>query len=133
MLEAIKKEFAVWKTGGTCAVGKMDFDSLKRITQRIDDGVYTDPTETHDHLDFLDALARKVQKIAADAHHQLCPDAEKVLAQIHEVRDELAGVYKKLTAGMKSVHHERPKRYTGTGMYGFGAGSMKQAIAGGKY
>ena len=132
-METLKKEFAAWKTGETCALGKMDFDSLKMMKKNIASGNYTDIAQTRDHLDFLKALEKKVKKIAADAHHQLCPDAEKVLGQIREVTFLLEAVYKKLTAGMKPVHHERPRRYTGTGMYGIGAGSVKQAISGGKY
>lgn len=133
MMEALKQEFAAWKTGGTCALSKMDFDSLKMMKKNIEAGKYTDIAQTRDHLDFLKALEKKVKKIAADAHHRLCPDAEKVLGQIREVCTLLEAVYKKLTAGMKPSHHVRPKRYTGTGMYGIGAGSVKQAISGGTY
>ncbi len=131
VMKALKTEFAAWKTGETCALGKMEFDSLKMMKKNISQGKYTDIAQIRDHIDFLDTLTKKVKKIAGDAHHQLCPEAEKVLAQIQDVHGLLEPVYHKLTAGMTPSHHERPKRYIGTG-YNLGVGSMNQAIIGEK-
>ncbi len=128
-MKDVKKEFNQWKTGETCAVGKMEFDSLNLVKKRLEQGKYVHLSTIHQHVQFLDAITKKVTRISQESHkHQkLCPAAEKVLAQIKDVRAALMKEYKKLSKGKKPAPKRR-RRYTGVGLRGIGAGSAKQAI-----
>lgn len=112
-------------------VPEYDIKSVMEIRKRIKDGKYKQPSEVHEHLQFLETMHNKLKRILEEEKRAGMSDldTEKFFFEVKRTYDELYSLYRKLLEKTqekkKPKEEEKRKKPTITG---FETGSVSTGI-----